>query len=64
MNSKRGRRPVRVPQLSKAKLALLVEEATVDAYNDDEQAIGLFTMDRGASSPPVRDRDPRSGRSR
>ena len=44
MNSKHARRPVRVSQLSKAKLALLVEEATVDAYNDDEQAMGLFTM--------------------
>lgn len=31
-------------QFSKARLDLLVDEATVDAYNDDEQAVGLFTM--------------------
>ena len=44
MVPKRGRRPARAPRLNKAKLALLVEEATVDAYNDAEQAMGLFTM--------------------
>jgi len=37
-------RAERRSQLSKAKLDLLVDEATVDAYNDDEQAVGLFTM--------------------
>lgn len=39
----RSRRPAR-SRVSKATLALLVEEATVDAYNDAEQAMGLFTM--------------------
>jgi len=44
MLPKRDRRPARVPRLSKEKLALLVEEAIVDAYNDVEQATALFTM--------------------
>src|SRR5882757_4837496 len=30
--------------LGKAELAAMIEEATVDAYNDDEQLTGLFTM--------------------
>lgn len=30
--------------LSKAELDALVEEATIDAYSDDEQLTGLFTM--------------------
>jgi hypothetical protein len=30
--------------LSKARLEALVEEATVDAYNESEQVTGLFTM--------------------
>jgi hypothetical protein len=34
----------RTSRLSKARLDLLVEAATVDAYNDDEQVMGLFTM--------------------
>ncbi len=29
---------------SRAKLDAMVEEATVDCYNDDEEATGLFTM--------------------
>src|SRR2546425_8224934 len=32
------------PRLSKAKLDALVEEATVDSYNESEQATGLYTM--------------------
>ncbi|HSP97425.1 MAG TPA: calcium-binding protein [Candidatus Dormibacteraeota bacterium] len=44
MVPKRSRRPARAPRLSQAKLAILVEEAIVDAYNDIEQATGLFTM--------------------
>ena len=31
-------------RLSKARLDALVEEATVDAYNESEQATGLYTM--------------------
>ncbi|MBC2900633.1 calcium-binding protein [Streptomyces cupreus] len=30
--------------LDKAELAAMIEEATVDAYNEDEQLTGLFTM--------------------
>jgi len=30
--------------LDTAELEALIEEATVDAYNDDEQLTGLFTM--------------------
>src|SRR5947207_13311891 len=31
-------------RLSKARLDRLVEEATVDCYNESEQATGLYTM--------------------
>jgi len=34
----------RHPQLSQQRLAALVEEATVDAYNESEQAMGFYTM--------------------
>ena len=30
--------------LSKARLAAMIEEATVDAYGEEEQATGWFTM--------------------
>ncbi|MET7457793.1 hypothetical protein ABZT03_39280 [Streptomyces sp. NPDC005574] len=30
--------------LQAAELEAMIEEATVDAYNDDEQVTGLFTM--------------------
>jgi hypothetical protein len=33
-----------VSSLSRRDLDALVEEATVDCYNDDEQLTGLFTM--------------------
>jgi len=33
-----------LPSLSKAKLEVLIEEAVVDAYGDDEQTGGFFTM--------------------
>jgi calcium binding protein len=33
-----------VAALSKAELAAMAEEATVDAYGDDEQAMGFHTM--------------------
>jgi hypothetical protein len=32
------------PSLSKAKLEALIEEALVDAYGDEEQTCGFFTM--------------------
>lgn len=34
----------RAIRLSKARLDALVQEATVDAYNEAEQVLGLFTM--------------------
>ncbi len=40
--TKRLKRPQ--PRLSKAELDRLVEEATVDCYNESEQATGLYTM--------------------
>jgi hypothetical protein len=33
-----------LPSLSKAKLEALIEEVIVDAYNEDEQNVGLLTM--------------------
>jgi hypothetical protein len=33
-----------LPSLSKAKLEALIEDAVVDAYGDEEQAVGFFTM--------------------
>ena len=33
-----------LPQLGKAKLEALVEEAIVDAYGESEQEVGLLTM--------------------
>jgi hypothetical protein len=47
MNSKRQekgtpRKPG--PRLSKERLAELVEEATVDAHDESEQAMGFYTM--------------------
>ena len=30
--------------MSKAELAAMAEEATVDAYGDDEQAVGFYTV--------------------
>jgi len=33
-----------LPSLSKAKLEALIEEAIVDAYGDEEQIGGFFTM--------------------
>jgi Calcium binding len=40
------RRPTHAAKLtvSKARLKELVEEATVDAYNEDEQRVGFLTM--------------------
>ena len=32
------------PTLSEAELDVLIEEATVDCYNEEEQITGLFTM--------------------
>lgn len=33
-----------LPKLGKKKLDALIEEATVDAYNEDEQRVGFLTM--------------------
>ncbi len=35
---------IRRPRLSPARLARLVEEATIDCYNESEEVTGLFTM--------------------
>lgn len=32
------------PAISKAELDALIEQATVDCYNEEEQVTGLFTM--------------------
>ena len=48
--TKKGRRPNQIAsprtptRLSKASLAEMIEEATVDAYGESEQATGWFTM--------------------
>ncbi|MGH3086759.1 MAG: calcium-binding protein [Rubrobacteraceae bacterium] len=34
----------RLPHVSKARLEEMIEEATVDAYNESEQITGWFTM--------------------
>ncbi|MBI4203720.1 MAG: hypothetical protein HY527_01725 [Betaproteobacteria bacterium] len=45
MRSTRKRKGKTLPtRLSKARLDQLVEEATVDCYNESEQATGLYTM--------------------
>ena len=40
--------------IDQAKLETMVEEATVDAYGESEQATGLFTIDRGESRGPFK----------
>lgn len=42
--SKRGAPKKRTGKVSTARLDEMIEEATVDCYNDSEQATGLFTM--------------------
>ncbi len=42
--SKMKRKPPRVPSISRAELDEMVEEATVDCYNESEQITGWFTM--------------------
>src|SRR5271167_3208845 len=34
----------RLPRISKARLEEMIEQATVDAYNESEQITGWFTM--------------------
>jgi len=40
----RSKRAVRFPRIPKDRLAVMVEEATVDCYNESEQVSGWFTM--------------------
>jgi hypothetical protein len=40
----KGLAATRNPSLSKRRLAELVEEATIDAYGESEQATGFYTM--------------------
>ena len=35
---------ITLPPISKAKLKQLIEEAVVDAYDDEEQTVGFLTM--------------------
>ena len=42
--AKRAVRRPAAPGLNRAKLDALVEDATVDCYNEDEQRTGLLTM--------------------
>jgi hypothetical protein len=44
MKSPRTARANRSPRISKARLAAMVEEATVDCYNESEEVTGWFTM--------------------
>ena len=38
------RKNPRLPRISKARLEEMIEQATVDAYNESEQIAGWFTM--------------------
>lgn len=40
----KGKPEANLPSLSKARLEALIEEAVVDAYGDEEQTGGFFTM--------------------
>ncbi len=42
--TKKGRATGRPSRISAARLDKLIEEATVDCYNESEQAMGLYTM--------------------
>ena len=44
MTTKRKATKTAANRLSKARLAEMIEEATVDAYDASEQATGWFTM--------------------
>jgi hypothetical protein len=44
MSSTARQRKRRAPRISKAKLAEMIEEATVDACGESEQTTGWFTM--------------------
>ena len=35
---------INLPPISKAKLKQLIEEAVVDAYNEEEQTVGFLTL--------------------
>ena len=40
----KGESGINLPSLSKARVQELIEEAIVDAYGEEEQAGGFFTM--------------------
>ena len=44
VTNKRNKRASRSPRIGKARLAAMIEEATVDCYNESEQVTGWFTM--------------------
>ena len=43
----------RLPRISKARLEEMIEQATVDAYNELEQITGWFTMIDGGIGAAV-----------
>ena len=43
-NTKRSGTPRRAARVSSARLDAMIAEATVDCYNESEEATGLFTM--------------------
>jgi hypothetical protein len=43
-NAKQGKSGKRAPRSSTAHLDKLIEETTVDCYNESEEVTGLFTM--------------------
>lgn len=49
-------RKPRFNQLSEDRLAAMIEEATVDAYNESEQLTGWFTMIEGNLEVPFESR--------
>ena len=48
-----------LPSVSKARLEKLVAEAVVDAYTEEEQAVGLLTMIQDHLAVPFSREDPR-----
>jgi len=49
------RKNQRLPRISKAGLEEMIEQATVDAYNESEQITGWFNDDRRELGSAVRD---------
>ena len=54
----------RLPRISKARLEEMIEQATVDAYNESEQITGWFTMIDENLAVPFETIDPQSAAER